>query len=243
MIHVVTYATHSEGKFDELVNNKHYVDVVVLGYGTKWTGFNDKLKGIFAYVKTLPDDDVVCFVDGFDTVVQKDVLTLERRFRELDSRVVFSAETSDILKHTVFSPCKDDIIINSGMYIGYVKYLKPILEDCSKLVCTDDQVNMNLMCKKYDYIDIDTDYKLFYNVPLVSFKEPPDACFVSHPGRVITLKKIIRSLKAYIQFFIFPIILIAVALFWFFEPYRPHVILFMFILTLLKPFDTSCINY
>ena len=45
MIQVVTYATHSQGMFDELMNNQYGVDVKVLGWGEKWNGFKDKFIG------------------------------------------------------------------------------------------------------------------------------------------------------------------------------------------------------
>ena len=49
--HVITYATHSYGNFEELVNNKYGIKVIVLGWGKKWKGFTDKFNAVYKYSK------------------------------------------------------------------------------------------------------------------------------------------------------------------------------------------------
>ena len=66
MIQVITYATHSEGMFDSLINNSSGVDVKVLGWGTKWNGFKDKTNATYNYIQTLDDNDIIIIIDGFD---------------------------------------------------------------------------------------------------------------------------------------------------------------------------------
>ena len=68
---VITYATHSEGSFEELTHNKFGVEVTVLGMDPKWNGFMDKIEGVLKYLQTLPDDELVVFVDGFDSYIKK----------------------------------------------------------------------------------------------------------------------------------------------------------------------------
>ena len=53
-IHFVTYATHETGMFRKLVDNKYGVEIKVLGMGTKWNGFMDKIKGVNEYSMKLP---------------------------------------------------------------------------------------------------------------------------------------------------------------------------------------------
>src|SRR5210317_1041969 len=69
---VVTYANKSHGLFEELIHNEYDVPVRVLGWGTKWNGFLDKYKGMVEYLKSKKDDDIVIFLDGFDTKINKD---------------------------------------------------------------------------------------------------------------------------------------------------------------------------
>jgi hypothetical protein len=58
--------------FEELVNNEFGVPIKVLGWGTKWNGFSDKSKGLVEHLKTKnDDDDIVVFVDGFDSKVNR----------------------------------------------------------------------------------------------------------------------------------------------------------------------------
>lgn len=39
---IVTYATHSEGTFENLINARYFIDVV--GWGEKWDGYIGKAK-------------------------------------------------------------------------------------------------------------------------------------------------------------------------------------------------------
>ena len=66
---VITYATHSQGMFDEL--KKRYPDLVVLGWGEKWTGYTDKSKAVIKYIEKMNDDDIVIVIDGFDSKIIK----------------------------------------------------------------------------------------------------------------------------------------------------------------------------
>ena len=47
---VVTVATHNEGTFEKIINNNFDIDVKVLGYGEKWTGFDMKIRLVYNYI-------------------------------------------------------------------------------------------------------------------------------------------------------------------------------------------------
>ena len=85
---LVTYATHSEGSFEELLNSGYPIEV--LGWGTKWNGFMDKFQGVKSYLDTLEDDEIVVFLDGFDSMINKDLSDLTNRFASLDCEVLVS---------------------------------------------------------------------------------------------------------------------------------------------------------
>ena len=72
-LHIITYATHNEGLYDELVNNRYGVEIKVLGWGDKWISFMEKVRICNEYVRKLDDDDIVMILDGFDTKVNKKV--------------------------------------------------------------------------------------------------------------------------------------------------------------------------
>ena len=56
---ILTYATHSFGNFDEMIDNDYGVQFIILGWGKKWEGYMGKLKMIHEYCKKLKDDDIV----------------------------------------------------------------------------------------------------------------------------------------------------------------------------------------
>ena len=63
---VITYATHDQGMYQDLINNKFGIPVKTLGFGTKWKDFTDKVKGIKKYLNTCEPDTIVIFlVIGF----------------------------------------------------------------------------------------------------------------------------------------------------------------------------------
>jgi hypothetical protein len=72
-LEIVTYANKSQGMFEELVKNEFGVPVKVLGWGKKWNGYSDKSKGLLEYMKTKNDEDIIVFVDGFDSKINKPI--------------------------------------------------------------------------------------------------------------------------------------------------------------------------
>ena len=129
-LEVVTYANKSSGMFEELVNNEHGVKVKVLGMGKKWNGYLDKSKGLLEYMKTKKDDDIIVFVDGFDTKINKDISNVKSLFESYDCKVLVSKDPELMNKFGeifVFGNCNNSDVANAGMYMGYVKYLKIVL--------------------------------------------------------------------------------------------------------------------
>lgn len=66
MFYIITYASHSENYFELL---KTYPELIILGYGKKWNGFQDKINATVSFCKKIKKDDIVCFVDGFDSII------------------------------------------------------------------------------------------------------------------------------------------------------------------------------
>ena len=123
---IITYATHSEGLFETIKKNK---DLVVLGYGTKWKGFVYRDKIILDYLNTLPDDEIIVLIDGFDTVIKK-IDNLLEVFQNMDCKILYSQEDKSgfsdylpsfiekYLKHKIFGICKDGLTANCGLSMG-----------------------------------------------------------------------------------------------------------------------------
>ena len=243
MIHVITYATHSHGTFDKLINNEFNIPVQVLGWNTEWRGFNDKFIGVYKYIKTLPADAIVLFVDGFDSVFNKNIDVIEKRFLEMNSKVVFSLDHESRMARHIFGTCIGNNRANTGLYIGYVEYLKPILKKVLQLKCTDDQVKINSVCKDFPYISIDTDNYLFLNI-IHGFNKDKlkNTCIVQYPGKT-SLQRYIRGFKEYSQYVVFNTILIFYLIIVLFPNHIKYTLPFIFLYMLLFTVysDKSCI--
>lgn len=214
MAEIVTYANKSQGLFEELIHNEYDVPVRVLGWGTKWNGFLDKYKGMVEYLKDKDDDDIVVFLDGFDTRINKDPKDIEQIFKSFECGMLVSKDPEPLggyVSRKVFETCVDKNIANSGLYMGYAKNVKLVLQDALGMQCEDDQRNLNQLCKKYDFIKVDDEQVIFENIAPLNKWKNSDAIFVSYPAS-INFQRVTRSLQEYSQFFKWQFIISMVAL-------------------------------
>jgi len=244
---VVTVATHNEGTFEKIINNNFDIDVKVLGYGEKWTGFDMKIRLVYNYIKNLPDDKIIIFIDGFDSIINGTIEQAENIFRKNNYKLLFSNSysintLSGVLDRLIFPSCKNNSVANFGLYMGYVKYLKIILNDILNKKCKDDQVNLNNSCKKYNFIQIDDKNEIFLNKRTRTVKNE-NAIFISHPG-TLTFKRMWRGLFEYGQFLLTYLIILYLIIVYFLYKNKKkiHIILltimFIFYYILM---DKSCI--
>ncbi len=164
MFYIITYATHSERYFELL--KQSCPDIIVLGYGEKWNGFNDKVKATINFCKSKQKDDIICFVDGFDSVVLTSKEEILEKYKSFDVPLVFSSGASSssiFVKYTqdkLFGKCKHKRL-NSGLFMGTSKSIIDFWKDIQEK--EDDQTYATKQCKKIDYMTIDNEHKLFYN--------------------------------------------------------------------------------
>jgi hypothetical protein len=164
MFYIVTYTTHSERYFELL--KQSCPDIIVLGYGEKWNGFNDKVKASVKFCKSKQPDDIICFVDGFDSVVLTSKEEILEKYKTFDIPLVFSQDmttSSIIIKYgqdKVFGRCKNKRL-NAGLIIGTAESIIDFWSDIQEN--EDDQEYATRKCKKINYMKIDVENKLFYN--------------------------------------------------------------------------------
>lgn len=223
---LVTYATHSEGSFEELLNSGYPIEV--LGWGTKWNGFMDKFQGVKSYLDTLEDDEIVVFLDGFDSMINKDLSDLTTRFASLDCKVLVSHENKSGLSNflpsgvhlyitrSVFGTCKDGETANTGLYMGYVKELKQVVDKVLLGTSDDDQRNFNQLCSNFPFLKVDTENIIFENCPNISEAKNSKAYFTQVPAN-LTLNRTIRSIKEYSKYFILEVLLVLILIFYLFK--------------------------
>ena len=220
-IYYVTYATHSFGMFEELVNNEFNIKITVLGYGKKWNGFMDKINGVMKFSKTINDNDIIVFIDGFDSKVNKNTSGLLNEFYKYNCDILVSSDPSNknnyfryYASKRVFGIADGDTIVNSGLYMGYAKAINKLCKELLEKNILDDQKGFN-KCFDKQSMKIDYDDKIFHNITYKSTIS--SAYFVSYPSAVNANvgEKIIRYKRAigeYWRYFIPEIILLLVIL-------------------------------
>ena len=250
-IHVITYATHSFGLYNELIENNR--DIITIGWGKKWNGFTDKLIYINKYLHNYIDDkDIVVIVDGFDTKIIKDLETVKRRFLQFNCKVLLSKDYNGTnpfikyLKKKVFKECHKNITINSGLFMGYARELKLVFNHIlnKEKKCKDDQRLLNVACSSFNFIEIDEKNEVFENFFLHSDTKNlrSNACILGFPG-LIHINRCHRALREYAQFFIFELLLIFILLFIVFNNNNIiKTILFCALIYIISISDTSCIR-
>ena len=185
-IHYVTYVTHKDGIFDKLINNDYNLNIDVIGWGQKWNGLMDKMVGYNKYCRQFPDNDLVVFLDGFDTIVNKDPSQVTAIFNALECEILVSHDVGPnfIFNYAitrVFGKCKNGNTANSGMIMGRVRSLKPMFEKIIATKAKCDQIGFNMWCRNnnIEHLKIDTDRVIFENYRP---NKEPRGIFLSYPG-------------------------------------------------------------
>lgn len=160
-MHIVTYATHEERYLPLL--KQSCPDLVILGMGKKWNGFEDKVFAVLDYCKEHPRD-IICFVDAFDSIIlssPQEILTTYESFQTplvMSNASLASTVATKYVQDKLFGKCNDDRL-NSGMFMGTSESILSFWRDFKG---GDDQTYATQRCKTSD-MKIDTSHRLFYN--------------------------------------------------------------------------------
>jgi hypothetical protein len=148
-VRLLTFATDPNGYYNILLQSaqKNGYEVKTLGMGQKWGGLMTKYQYTNDYIQSLPEsqnDDVIVFLDGYDTFVLQEKDNLMDRYNSFGKPLVFSTQwnrkNSDKFTHfliSTFSSGHKDVY-NSGAYMGPVWALK----EKFKLICNVCDCNM-----------------------------------------------------------------------------------------------------
>ena len=208
---IIIYATHSFGTFETL---KKHPDVVVVGYGTKWQGYLEKAKVIHAYLQTLPPNEIVAVVDGFDSYILK-TNGLEEEFLSMNCKILVSKDAiigGRYMTTRIFGTCKNNYIANAGLIMGYAKELTMLYEILIHGESSDDQRNLNKACKDLPFLKIDTQQIIFKNCSTMEEVSNSSAYICQRPG-TISPSRIFRAIGEYTHYFIPEILFILFIIF------------------------------
>jgi len=91
---ILTIATQNEGYFNVLKQTAEDwgYDLQVLGWGKPWKGLAWKIELYIEKLKTLPKDETVICVDGYDVVVIGPSEEVSDKFKALNHPVIFSGQ-------------------------------------------------------------------------------------------------------------------------------------------------------
>jgi len=102
-----------------------------------WTGYVDKITKMKETIHSLPDDDIVCFVDAYDVIAYANTEEIVRKYLRYDHEIVFGAELGVFPGHLqgrydkIFETIKTFptkyMYLNSGGYIGRVGAVRSML--------------------------------------------------------------------------------------------------------------------
>jgi len=126
MFYIVTYAT-DESKMKYL-NCPSIQNICTTNI---WGDYKDKLIALRNFILTKNPSDIICFVDAYDVICFSDPTEIITKFKEYNTDILFSAETSCFPWNHVshLYPNVESLYkyLNSGSYIGYVESLLKIL--------------------------------------------------------------------------------------------------------------------
>ena len=113
------------------------MDIKVLGMGKPYFSHSLKLLYMSDFLNTLPEDDIIMFVDAYDVLIISDKKTILEKFLQKKTPLLFAAEKNcwplDNVKDRFPNSPTPFKYINSGTYIGYVYFLKKWLRDLAPI--------------------------------------------------------------------------------------------------------------
>ncbi len=175
-LHLVTVATHSEGYLPVLEQQSRDkgLELVKLGFGKEYRGHFMKDEEMMAYLKPLPEDDIVIFVDGFDSLILGDVDEIKQKFNDTGAELLLSVENIGMLRfiHSAVFERVSGKYINTGLYMGKAGFLLRFLEEMYSREGYNLQSNQVNWCNflhtlqrsnRFDGIKLDENSDLFLN--------------------------------------------------------------------------------
>lgn len=159
-----------------------------------WKGMFDKISYMYEAIMDIPDNDIICFIDGFDMIALANESEIIEKFLNINCDLIFGAEAScypgfakpgypNLNNRTVYK------YLNAGCYIGYRsavwkflnwKTLDEIEEYC---LYGSDQFYLHEYFK-YNYkkgiVTLDYGETIFQNMHLIPWSD-----FMIHKGRMV----------------------------------------------------------
>ena len=176
--HIVTVATEPEKMWAlEQSAKKQNVEIINLGENHPWRdpmnnlGGMPKIQLINEYLATVKEEDIVLFMDGYDTFLADSPQAILERFGQMEADIVFGAESEcwPLPENASLWPDTETPYryLNSGLYIGKAKALHDFISQSQDGSSNnDDQLycqNRYLNNKTPWVVKLDTEAYIFQN--------------------------------------------------------------------------------
>lgn len=133
MLHVFTYGAGDINRFKNLRDSSS-LSGLKINYITQntWDGFYDKIKYLTKIIKDIPDDDIICFIDGFDVLAFSEEREILDKFFSFNCDIVVGAELNCwpgeyLTRYKPSIQATNYRYLNSGGYIGYKRAVYSLL--------------------------------------------------------------------------------------------------------------------
>ena len=151
-------------------------ELIILGLGQKWLGFNWRNKLILDYIKTLNKDEVVVVIDGYDVLCLRNLNLLEEVFIKIRNREkckiivgneIHITHINKFIAQFIFGTCKEKSL-NAGTYISYADDLEFILKQIITINNNNDADDQKLLTEycnlNNDVVYIDDKNEIFLTI-------------------------------------------------------------------------------
>lgn len=178
---ILTVATHSQNMFPFLKESceRFGHELIVLGWGDAYKNHHWKDELVSQTIAEFDDDEIICFVDGFDSMVCATPDEMLAELTRMDSDFVMSVDghMSELRwrQYPLWCyfymrcfPAIEGHYVNTGMYIGKVKRIKAWIESVDEHR-EDTKSNQLAWIRcmqntpKSTWPTLDSDKRLFYN--------------------------------------------------------------------------------
>jgi hypothetical protein len=169
--------------FEKLIHNDFGVKINVLGWGQKWNGFMDKFNGVTEFCKSISDEDLIVFLDGFDTEINMKPENLHLIFDKFKCDILLSKTIyNNYITKRIFGNCQNGYTANAGLYMGKARHIEKLMHEILEEKTSDDQRALNSVCEKTNsIIKIDENSEIFCNGSPSKHKHT-NPYFISYPA-------------------------------------------------------------
>jgi len=148
-IHFVTVCSNL-AKVQYLIQSAKQFDIkLTILLSNNWIGFESKIFGILEHIQSIPEDELICFIDAYDVLFTSDTDSILSTFLNLNCDILFSSElicypNNNLESYNkIYKNCKcltNYIYLNSGGFIGYKK-------DVMKMLTWKTREEISNICK------------------------------------------------------------------------------------------------